>query len=79
MDVRNEFLNILQDYVDFPVHEIAADESFKVASGVDSFMLIELISALEEHFAISIPNYDAMDFRTIDDIVHYLERRTAKA
>lgn len=79
MNVREDFLNILQDYVEFPVNEIDSNEAFKNASGVDSFMLIELVSALEEHFGFSIPNYDIMEFKTIDDIVHYLEKRVNKS
>ena len=52
MDVKKEFLTILQDYVDFPVDEIPTDDAFKSASGVDSFMLIEIISAIEDKFKI---------------------------
>lgn len=77
MDVKKEFFGILQDYVEFPVEEIVADMPFKAASGVDSFMLMELVSALEEHFSISIPNRDLMELKTADDMIGYIERRVA--
>ncbi len=77
MNAKQEFLDILQDYVDFPVNEIHTDEPFKASSGVDSFVFIEMISAVEDHFGIRIPNGDLIDFKTVDDIVGYIERKAA--
>lgn len=77
MDVKKEFLGILQDYVDFPVEEVVTDVPFKVASGVDSFMLMELVGSLEDHFGISIPNRDLMGLKTADDMIGYIEKRIA--
>lgn len=77
MNVKKEFLDILQDYVDFPVQEIHTDEPFKAASGVDSFVFIEMISSVEDHFGIRVPNGDLMNFKTIDDIVGYIEKKAA--
>jgi acyl carrier protein len=77
MNVKNEFLDILQDYIDFPVNEIHTDEPFKAVSGVDSFVFIEMISSVEEHFGIRIPNSDLVAFKTVDDIVGYIERKAA--
>ena len=78
MNVRQEFLDILQDYIEVPVSEIHTDEPFKATSGVDSFMFIEMISAIEDHFQIRIPNSDLLSFITLDDMIHYIEGRTAQ-
>lgn len=75
MDVKKEFLAILQDYVDFPVEEVNTEEAFKAASGIDSFVFIEMIAAIEDHFGISIPNADLKSFNTISDIIRYIEAR----
>lgn len=75
MDVKKEFLNLLQDYIDFPVDEINTEESFKSVSGVDSFMLIELISSIEDKFKIAIPNSDLAHFKSVNDIVGYIGKR----
>lgn len=77
MNVKKEFLDILQDYIDFPVEEIHTDAPFKAASGVDSFVFIEMISSVEDHFGIRIPNCDLVTFKTVDDIVGYIERKAA--
>ena len=75
MDVKKEFLGILQDYVDFPVEEVNTEEAFKAASGIDSFVFIEMIAAIEDHFGITIPNADLKSFNTISDIIRYIEAR----
>ena len=77
MDVKQEFLSILQDYVDFPVEEVNTEEAFKAASGIDSFVFIEMIAQIESHFGISISNADLKSFNTINDIIRYIESRVA--
>jgi acyl carrier protein len=76
-EVKKVFLDILQDYVEFPVADVDTTQAFKSASGVDSYVFIELISAVEERFGIRIPNSDMRDFNTIDDIIHYIEAKIA--
>lgn len=79
MDIKKELLDIIQDYVDFPVAEINTAASFAESAGLDSFVFIEMVSAIEEHFGITIPNGDLIGFRTIDDIVSYLSGRLSLA
>ena len=77
MDVKKDFLGILQDYVEFPVEEIVTSEPFKAVSGIDSFVMMEIVNNLEEHFGINVPNNDLIHFKSIDDIVNYISRRKA--
>lgn len=77
MDIKRDFLSILQDYVDFPVEEIQTSEPFKAVSGIDSFVMMEIVNSIEDHFSIAIPNNDLVHFRSIDDIVGYIDRRLA--
>ena len=75
MNIKKELLDILQDYVEVPVDQIDTAGSFREEGAVDSFVFIELVSAIEELFGISIPNADLIQFRSIDDIVAYLTGR----
>ena len=77
MDIKRDFLSILQDYVDFPVEEIQTSEPFKAVSGIDSFVMMEIVNSIEDHFSIAIPNNDLVHFRSVDDIVGYIGRRLA--
>ena len=75
MNVKTDILNILQDYIEAPVDEITTDMPFKAVANIDSFMLIELIAAIEDHFGVAISNTDLGAFKTIDDIVAYVESK----
>jgi acyl carrier protein len=75
MNTKASFLDLLQDYVEFPVNEIPTSQPFKAVAGIDSFTLIELISSLEDRFSLSIPDCDLVNFKTIDDIVQYIDAR----
>ena len=75
--IKRDFLGILQDYVEFPVEEIVTSEPFKAVSGIDSFVMMEIVNNLEEHFGITVPNNDLVHFKSIDDIVTYISRRKA--
>ena len=77
MDVKRDFLGILQDYVEFPVEEIVTSEPFKAVSGIDSFVMMEIVNNLEVHFGIAIPNNDLVLFKTVDDIVGYIAKKVA--
>lgn len=76
-EVKKLFLDTLQDYVEFPVEDVDTTQAFRAASGMDSYVFIELISAVEERFGIRIPNNDLREFETIDDIIHYIEAKIA--
>lgn len=61
------------------VNELAVDEkivtldaTFESDLGADSLDAIELICSLEETFAISILDEDAMELRTVGQIVDYI-------
>ncbi len=77
MDIKAILLDIIQDYIDFPASEIDTSAPFKAVAALDSFMYIEMISALEEKFGINIPNADLRTFKTIDDIIAYVEKRVS--
>ncbi len=47
--------------------------------GADSLDVVELVMALEEEYGIEVPDEDAENIRTIQDIVSYIEARTEHA
>ena len=43
--------------------------------GVDSMQLLELLSELEAHFDVEIPDYELRDVRTFAELAACIERR----
>ena len=73
MNVKEELLDIVSEFTGIPVGEISTSEGFKLSCGLNSFMLFSMVSTIEEHFGISIPNSALMKFQTLDDIIAYVE------
>jgi len=73
MDVKKEILDIISDFIEIPEEGLSFDEPLKASSGINSFVFLSMVSAFEEHFNISIPNTQIEKFRTLNDIVTYIE------
>ena len=43
----------------------------------DSLDAVEIIMALEDEFEVSVPDEEAENFKTIGDIVNYIENKIA--
>jgi len=78
MEIKEKLIEIIQDYIDFPASEIDPDVPLRTVAALDSFVLIELISSIEDHFGISIPNEDIKGFKTLNDMINYLQKRVSK-
>ena len=46
--------------------------------GLSSLSLIQLICALEDEFDIDIPNSEIKKFKTVNDIIKFLEKTVVK-
>lgn len=78
MDIKTKLLEIIQDYIDFPASEIEPDAPLRSMAALDSYVLIELVANIEEQFGVTIANEDIKDFKTLNDILRYLEARVDK-
>ena len=65
-DLLASQLNIAKD-------KIKADSKLIEDLGADSLDMVEMLMTLEEEFGISIPDEDAMNLKTVGDIVTYIE------
>ena len=78
MEIKEKLIEIIQDYIDFPASEIDPDVPLRMVAALDSFVLIELISSIEDRFGISIPNEDIKGFKTLNDMINYLQKRVSQ-
>ena len=66
---------IIADVLSVDVDEITEQTTFKDDLGADSLDVFQIIMAVEEAFNIGIPDEEAEKFRTVRDIVDYVEAR----
>ncbi|MDO4716002.1 MAG: acyl carrier protein [Propionibacteriaceae bacterium] len=73
-EIRSDLAEIVNDIAGIAVEDVQLDKSFVDDLGVDSLSMVEVIYACEERFAISIPDEDAKNLRTVGDAVAFIER-----
>ena len=52
---------------------INEDTDIKVDLGVDSLDVVEMLVSIEEETGITVPDDEIVNFKTIGDVVEYLE------
>jgi acyl carrier protein len=63
-----EVLNLASKHFQVPANSLAPDDDFFKKLGIDSLQALELLSRLENHFGIELPDYEVQgesDFRTL--------------
>ena len=63
-----EVLDLASKHFNVPAGSLAPGDDFFNKLGIDSLQALELLSRLENHFAIELPDYEVQgvsDFRTL--------------
>lgn len=71
--VLDQIKKILIETMDIEKEKITLDAKLKDDLNLDSLDSVELIMSAEEEFGIEIPDEDVMNFKTVNDIVNYIE------
>ncbi len=56
-----------------PIEEIAEDKEVVKDLGADSLDVVEMLMSLEEEFGITVPEEDAVNIKTVGDIVNLIQ------
>ena len=68
-----ELLTLAAKHFDVPVDELNPDDDFFHKLGIDSLKALELLTRLENHFKIELPDYELQgvsDFRALAERIH---------
>ncbi|HVM94289.1 MAG TPA: acyl carrier protein [Terriglobales bacterium] len=64
----DEILNLAAAHFKVPREKLTADDDFFKTLGIDSLQALDLLTRLEQHFRIELPDYELQgvsDFRTL--------------
>jgi acyl carrier protein len=64
----DEILNLAASHFKVPREKLNADDDFFKTLGIDSLQALDLLTRLEQHFRIELPDYELQgvsDFRTL--------------
>jgi acyl carrier protein len=69
---------ILVEHLGIDEDEIEGTSHLEDDLGADSLDRVELTMAVEDQFDLEIPDEDADDLQTVQQVVAYVDRRTSK-
>lgn len=58
-----------------PVSEITEDKEVVKDLGADSLDVMEMLMNLEEEFNVTVPEEEAVNIKTVGDILHLIEKQ----
>ena len=72
--VADKVIELISKQLNRPAEEIALDKEIVKDLGADSLDVVEMLMSLEEEFEISVPEEDAVNIKTVGDIVKLIEQ-----
>jgi len=66
--IINEILDLAATHFKTPREQLSPDDDFYKKLGIDSLQALELLTRLENHFNVELPDYEIQgvtDFRTL--------------
>lgn len=68
--------NILEAQLDIDTSAVSESTEISEDLGLDSLDMVELMMTIEEEFDITIKDSDAHLFKTVGDVVNYIDANT---
>jgi len=75
MAVVDKVKELISKQLNRPVEEITDDKEIVKDLGADSLDVVEMLMSLEEEFDITVPEEDAVNIKTVGDIVELIESK----
>ncbi len=73
MAVADKVIELISKQLNKSADEVSADKEIVKDLGADSLDVVEMLMSLEEEFNISVPEEDAVNIKTVGDIIKLIE------
>lgn len=73
MAVVDKVKELISKQLNRPIEEITDDKEIVKDLGADSLDVVEMLMSLEEEFNMTVPEEDAVNIKTVGDIVNLIE------
>ena len=74
MAVADKVIELISKQLNRPAEEITLDKEIVKDLGADSLDVVEMLMSLEEEFEIAVPEEDAVNIKTVGDIIKLIEQ-----
>jgi len=76
--VFDKVKELLADQLDVDADKVTGESLIIEELGADSLDIVEMLMSIEDHFDIKIADEDAQNFKTVGDVIGYIEAHVKK-
>jgi acyl carrier protein len=73
MSTADKVKELIAEQLNKSIDEITDDKEVVKDLGADSLDVVEMLMSLEEEFSITVPEEDAVNIKTVGDIIKVIE------
>jgi acyl carrier protein len=77
-DIEVRVKKIIAEQLGVEESQVSNEKAFVADLGADSLDTVELVMALEDEFGIEIPDEDAENAKTVEDVIRYINKHPKK-
>lgn len=78
MSCADKVKELIAKQLNKPVADITEEKDVKVDLGADSLDVVDMIMSFEDEFGISVPDEEAVNIKTVGDIIKLIDEKTSK-
>ena len=75
MTISEKVKETISKQLNKPIEEITEDKEVVKDLGADSLDVVEMLMNFEEEYGITVPEEDAVNIKTVKDIISVLEKQ----
>ncbi len=73
MNTLDKVIEIMAEQLNIPATSISAEKEIVKDLGADSLDIVEMLMNLEEEFSVTVPDEEAVNIKTVQDIVDLID------
>ena len=78
MSTLEKVIELMAEQLNVPAEKISAEKEIVKDLGADSLDVVEMLMNLEEEFSVTIPDEEAVNIKTVQDVVDLIENNKNK-
>ena len=73
MSTLEKVIELMAEQLNVPAEKISAEKEIVKDLGADSLDIVEMLMNLEEEFSVTVPDEEAVNIKTVQDVVDLIE------
>ena len=73
MSTLEKVIELMAEQLNVPAEKISAEKEIVKDLGADSLDVVEMLMNLEEEFSVTVPDEEAVNIKTVQDVVYLIE------